>query len=333
MREETVGDLARHFGHARTEAAQIDRRRAERVRARVERGDHQRVAVELALEAQLGLAFEAIEDRAHRQHELAHARRRSRPRHEKRFSMCGRTCEPSPRSKPPAADRLQPVREVREVHRIARERDGDRGAELQRAGVLGGEHQRQERVVLRLEAEGAVVADPFELREERARLARIFERRGRVDLHASSPLRLRAHEPAFVAARRAGGGLVRNVLGGRRSAASRRELGGRLRIVSAESPARAWLSVFTADFSERMAGSGGGAFGQNNPQAPRHLRREAATPAAEDVLDERPAPARPHLDPSQQAPTRTARRSRARRAVRAARALRSRRSPRRAARA
>ena len=96
----------------------------------------------------------------------------------------------------------------------------------------------------------------------------------------------------IVAARRAGGGLVRNVLGGRRSAASRRELGGRLRIVSAESPARAGLSVVTADLPERIASSGGGAFGQNNPQAPRP-RREAATPAAEDVLDERPAPAPP----------------------------------------
>ena len=67
----------------------------------------------------------------------------------------------------------------------------------------------------------------------------------------------------IVAARRAGGELGRNVLGGRASAASQRESGGRLRIVSAESPARAGLSGFSSRCSGTyVASSGGGAFGQ-----------------------------------------------------------------------
>jgi hypothetical protein len=45
------------------------------------------------------------------------------------------------------------------------------------ARVLGREHERQERIELRLERERAVVADLFESREELPRVARIFHRR------------------------------------------------------------------------------------------------------------------------------------------------------------
>jgi hypothetical protein len=47
--------------------------------------------------------------------------------------------------------------------------------------VLGGQRERQEGVVPRLEAESPVVADAFELREEGACGARVFERCRRVD--------------------------------------------------------------------------------------------------------------------------------------------------------
>ena len=56
-----------------------------------------------------------------------------------------------------------------------------------------------------------------------------------------------------------------------------------------------------------MASSGGGAFGQNNPQAaPRRSNAKLRHPPAEDVLDERTAPA-PHASASErQDPSRVA---------------------------
>ena len=67
----------------------------------------------------------------------------------------------------------------------------------------------------------------------------------------------------IVAARRACEDSAETYLGGRRSAASRRELVAACGSVSAESPARAGLSGVTADRSgTNVASSGGGAFGQ-----------------------------------------------------------------------
>src|SRR5690606_6203744 len=57
------------------------------------------------------------------------------------------------------------------------------------AGRTGGrDGERQERVVLRLEREGAVVADRLEAREAAAHFARVFEGRGRVDSHPGRAL-------------------------------------------------------------------------------------------------------------------------------------------------
>jgi len=94
--------------------------------------------------------------------------------------------------------------------------------------------------------------------------------------------------PWIVAASRAGGGLGRNVLGGQRLTASLRESAGRLRIVSAKSPARAWNTPCSAAKApERMAGSGGGAFGQNQ-RSPRVTRPAGGLEAAPRSCDARP---------------------------------------------
>ena len=50
--------------------------------------------------------------------------------------------------KRPSRQRLQIVADVGELHRAARERDRDRGRELEPARVLGRESQRKERIVL-----------------------------------------------------------------------------------------------------------------------------------------------------------------------------------------
>ena len=62
---------------------------------------------------------------------------------------------------------LQVVRRLRERHRVAGERDHDRGRELHALGVLGREQQREERVVLALERVDAVVAGGFDRRVPR----------------------------------------------------------------------------------------------------------------------------------------------------------------------
>jgi len=56
-------------------------------------------------------------------------------------------------TEPAVRGELEVVRRLRERHRIAGERDRDRGRELYALGVLGREEQREERVVLTLEAE------------------------------------------------------------------------------------------------------------------------------------------------------------------------------------
>ena len=53
---------------------------------------------------------------------------------------------------------LQIPADVGDGHRIAGERHRDAGPELDRRGVLGGQHQRQERIVVDLGCPAAVVA-------------------------------------------------------------------------------------------------------------------------------------------------------------------------------
>ena len=75
---------------------------------------------------------------------------------------------------------------LRERHRAARERDRDRGRELEPLGVLGREQQREERVVRPFEGEDAVVADALRARARaRARVEVGGGERG-VDFHRAS---------------------------------------------------------------------------------------------------------------------------------------------------
>ena len=77
---------------------------------------------------------------------------------ENRRSMCGLIWLPSPRWKRPADRRLQVPGLGGDRHRAAGERDGDGGGQLEPLGGVGGQHEREERVVRTLEGEGAVVA-------------------------------------------------------------------------------------------------------------------------------------------------------------------------------
>ena len=187
VREEAVRDLADPLAHPRPEATDEDRRRPVRVRAGIEGRDHDRVAEELALEAQRGAVLPGVEDRADREHELPHARRGPRPRHREAALDVRADLRTESEQEAPPGEGLHPVGEVREVHRAARERDRDRGAEAQPLGAIRRPHERQERIVLRLEAERPVVADRLEPSEVLPHPPRILERRNRVHLHGDVP--------------------------------------------------------------------------------------------------------------------------------------------------
>ena len=77
---------------------------------------------------------------------------------EKRRSMCGLIWLPEPEVEAAARERLQVPGLGGERHRAAGEGDGDGGGQLEALGGVGGQHQRQERIVRALEGEGAVVA-------------------------------------------------------------------------------------------------------------------------------------------------------------------------------
>jgi hypothetical protein len=182
MGEEAIGDLSGHGRHARAEAAGEDGRRTEGVRARVEGRDHEGVTIELAPEVELGPALEVVEDGPDGQHDLAHAGRGPRPGLAEAVLDVGTHLRSQAQQEAAAADRLEAVGQIGEVHGAASEGDRDGRAQTQPRGVLGGEHQGKERVVLGLEAEGAVVTDLLQVRKRTARIARVLERRGGVDL-------------------------------------------------------------------------------------------------------------------------------------------------------
>src|SRR5205814_632093 len=78
--DDSVGDFAGHLGHAGADGGEEDARRAELVWTRREQWRHQRVRVELALEVEGRSVVPRRPHRAQRENELAHARRRLRPR-------------------------------------------------------------------------------------------------------------------------------------------------------------------------------------------------------------------------------------------------------------
>src|SRR6478752_1345739 len=79
MGDEAVGDLTGDTDHVRAEPTDVDGWWPERVGPGVEGGDHERVAVEVAFEAQAVAGLPAAPDLAHGEDDLAHALRRLRP--------------------------------------------------------------------------------------------------------------------------------------------------------------------------------------------------------------------------------------------------------------
>ena len=124
---------------------------------------HQRVRVELAAELQRRAVQPRVPDRPDGEHHLAHPRRRVTPLHREALGDVRLDLAAETEREPSAGEALQVPADVGERHRVAGEGDGDRRAELELGGVLGGEQQREERVVRRLGGPHAGVADGFEL--------------------------------------------------------------------------------------------------------------------------------------------------------------------------
>ena len=167
---EAVGDLARDLGHARTDAGQEDAGQAVRARAGTEHRRHQRVRVELAAEVELRSLVPATPRSPGCASTISRIRAAGlRPRHREPLLDVRLDLRSEPEVEPALRGELQVVGEARQRHWRARERDRDRGRELQSLAVLRREEQREERIVWALEREHAVVALRFELRRAAAR--------------------------------------------------------------------------------------------------------------------------------------------------------------------
>ncbi len=161
MGQQPVGHLTGDLGHQRTHRRQEDGRVAERVGARVEHRGHEGVTVVLPPEAETAAVGPAGPDGAHGQDELAHPRGRVRPGHRIALLDMGFDLAPEAQHEPALGQGLQVVGRHRQGHRVAGEGHGDPGADLEMLGVLGGEHQWQERVVAGLGRPDAVIAGSF----------------------------------------------------------------------------------------------------------------------------------------------------------------------------
>ncbi len=144
--EHSVGDLAGHFAHALTDRGQQHRRWSAVERRGPEVRRHQRVARELALEAELAAGLPGIPDRAQREHVLAHPSGRPRPRHAVATLDVGSHLGAEAEREAAAAEALELPGRVGRLHRCAWERERDRGRDPGALGVLGGLGGGEERV-------------------------------------------------------------------------------------------------------------------------------------------------------------------------------------------
>ena len=167
--EDAVGHFRGDLRHARAEGPYEYRRPAVRIGTRVEVRCHQRVGGELAAKVEMRLALPRREDRLDREHDLTHPRRRPGPGCPEAPLDLGLDLRAEPEPEPAVCEHLEVVRRIRKVHRAARKGDGDVRGEVDPgvSGRAGGEHQREEHIVLAFEREDAIDAGRGELAARR----------------------------------------------------------------------------------------------------------------------------------------------------------------------
>jgi hypothetical protein len=186
VHEKPVADLARHLGHQLAHGGQQDLRVAVGVRARIEKGSHEGVGVELAAELELLAGRPGGPDRPHGRDELAHARGRVRPGHGEALGDVGFDLAPQAEDEPPLRQELEIVGQDSQVHGVAGESDRDARPELEPLGRRRTDGDGKERVVRRLRRPDAVVPVCLCLAGRLGDPCRI-EPEALVDLHRPTP--------------------------------------------------------------------------------------------------------------------------------------------------
>ncbi len=128
------------------------------IRARVEKGRHQCVRVEVALEVERGPGSPGVPDRADREDELTHARGRFRPLHRVTALDVGLDLGAETEREAPPRERLYVVCLQRDRHRVTSKGDDDRRADLDALGALGRDGAAEKGIDLRFEGPPAVIA-------------------------------------------------------------------------------------------------------------------------------------------------------------------------------
>ena len=182
--QQTVGHLGGRAGQPRAQRAEVDRRRPERVGAGVERRGHQGVPVELAAEVQPLTGLPGGEDRPQRADEFTHAGHRMVEGRPVALLDLGADLGAQPQGEPAPGEQLVVVGLVRQLNRVARERDRDVGHQVQ-AGHPGSQRERREHVVRSLEGEYPGRAGRLEGLGPLDRVSR--PEQGGVHPHASQP--------------------------------------------------------------------------------------------------------------------------------------------------
>ena len=179
MGAQAVGDLAHDPAHQRIDRGQLDRNARMLDGAGIEQRHREIDVVVRALHVELGAVLPAVPDGAHRGDIFADPRPGGRPGHAVAALDMRLDLRAEPQREAAARQLLQGPGAHGGDGRAAREGDGDGGGELQLAGRLGGERHDDERIVLGLLDDHAVVADFFEQPRVRRRCWR-----GRAGLRA-----------------------------------------------------------------------------------------------------------------------------------------------------
>ena len=107
---------------------------------------------------------------------------------EKRRSMCGRICEPSPRMKRPCESACRSLPSVASSIGVRAKAIAIAVESSSRVRLARRQHQRKERIVRPLEREAAVVAELFEPLRLAPRAGEILRQQRAVDLQHGFPL-------------------------------------------------------------------------------------------------------------------------------------------------
>ena len=183
-----IAHLAGDLHHKRPDARQEHARDAVGIGFGGEGGRHQRMPVKLALEGQFLSTLPARPDGVQGLDEFPHAGGRPGPRHAIAPFDVRLYLRAQAKNQPPPRHQLQIVGRVGQRQRAAGKSDGDGRHELQIFGVLGGDGEGKERIVLAFEGVNAGKALPLGGGGECRGFQRVLDEHGHIELHRGAPV-------------------------------------------------------------------------------------------------------------------------------------------------